>query len=123
MHEAKVQGRREVVIWGTGSARREFLHVDDCADALMHILKHYSEDEHINVGCGEDLTILELAKLIAQVVGFQGQIAHDLSKPDGTPRKLMDGRKLKKLGWHPGIDLEEGIGATYNWFLAQELEG
>ncbi len=116
-HEAKAEGRNEAVLWGTGSPRREFLHVDDCADALVHILKHYSEAQHINVGCGEDLTILELAHLVARVVGFEGKIVQDTSKPDGTPRKLMDGSKLKALGWHPRIALEEGIRSAYDWFI------
>jgi GDP-L-fucose synthase len=117
MHEAKVSNASEVVIWGTGQPRREFLHVDDCADAIIHIAKHYSADQHINVGSGEDLTILELARIVANVVGFAGEIAHDLSKPDGTPRKLMDGGRLAALGWRPKIGLEEGIASTYRWFL------
>jgi GDP-L-fucose synthase len=117
-HEAKLAERPEVAIWGTGSPRREFLHVDDCADALVHIMKVYSEEEHINVGSGEDLPIIELARLVAAVVGFGGEIVNDLSKPDGTPRKLMSGDKLKALGWRPRIALEEGIRATYRWYLA-----
>jgi len=116
-HEAKVEGRAEAVLWGTGSPRREFLHVDDCADALVHIMKHYSEAHHINVGSGEDLTILQLARLVARVVGFEGKIVQDTSKPDGTPRKLMDGSKLKALGWSPRIGLEDGIRSSYAWFL------
>jgi GDP-L-fucose synthase len=120
MHDAKMAKAAEVVIWGTGSPLREFLHVDDCADALVFIMKVYSEDQHINVGSGEDLSILELAKLTARVVGFEGKIVHDLSKPDGTPRKLMDSGKLKRLGWQPKIGLEEGITATYRWFLAEQ---
>jgi GDP-L-fucose synthase len=119
MHDAKVANNAEVVLWGTGSPLREFLHADDCADALVHIMKLYSEDQHINVGSGEDLSILELAKLTARAVGFEGNIVHDLSKPDGTPRKLMNSSKLKSLGWQPKIGLEEGIQATYRWFLAQ----
>lgn len=117
-HEAKVAGAPEVVIWGTGSPRREFLHVEDCADALVAILTRYSADEHINVGSGEDVTILEVAKLVAKVVGYQGRIAHDLSKPDGTPRKLMSGDKLRQLGWRPQFSLEEGLSSAYRWFLA-----
>ncbi len=120
MHDAKMQNKAEVVLWGTGSPLREFLHVDDCADALVHIMKFYSDNEHINVGYGEELSILELAKLAARVVGFEGKIAHDLSKPDGTPRKLMDSSKLRALGWQPRIGLEEGMQATYEWFLAQQ---
>ena len=116
-HEAKIRGEAEAVLWGSGAPLREFLHSDDCADALVHIMKHYSENEHINVGCGEDLTILELARLVARVVGFDGAIVQDAAKPDGTPRKLMDGRKLNSLGWRPRIDLEHGVRATYLWFL------
>src|SRR5262245_33977528 len=107
-HEAKVRGDPEIVIWGTGTPRREFLHVDDCADALVHLLRVYSEPEHINVGSGEDLPILDVAQLICEVVGFEGGIAHDLSKPDGAPRKLMSGNKLKALGWRARIGLREG---------------
>jgi len=110
------------VLWGTGAARREFLHADDCADALVHIMKTYSTAQHINVGCGEDLTILELAQLVAGVTGFEGRIIHDLSKPDGTPRKLMDSSKLKALGWHPSIGLELGIRDTYGWFLTHKVD-
>jgi GDP-L-fucose synthase len=120
MHDAKMAKAAEVVLWGTGSPLREFLHVDDCADALVFIMKVYSEDQHINVGSGEDLSILELAKLTARVVGFDGKIVHDLSKPDGTPRKLMDSGKLRALGWQPKIGLEEGIEGAYGWFLGQQ---
>ncbi len=118
-HEAKRAGAKEVVTWGTGTPRREFLHADDCADALVLIMKAYSEEEHINVGSGEDLPISELAELVARVVGYQGEIVKDLTKPDGTPRKLMSGEKLKRLGWRPKIGLEEGIRATYEWYLRQ----
>jgi GDP-L-fucose synthase len=121
-HEAKMEGKAEAILWGTGLPRREFLYVEDCADALLHIMKRYSEDEHINAGSGEDLTILELAKLVARAIGFEGGIVHDLSKPDGTPRKLMDGRKLKALGWQPRTGLEEGIRLTYRWFLENRTE-
>lgn len=117
VHEAKLRGDREVVIWGTGTPRREFLHVDDCAEALVHIAHVYSEDEHINVGSGEDLPIVDLAHLVARVLGFSGEITHDLTKPDGTPRKLMSGDKLKALGWSPRISLEDGIRSTYAWYL------
>jgi GDP-L-fucose synthase len=118
-NEAKVRGHSKLVIWGTGAPRREFLHVDDCADALLSIMKLYSDDEHINVGSGEDMTILELAHLVADVVGFSGEIAMDLSKPDGTPRKLMNGEKLRALGWRPRIDLREGIADAYRAYLAE----
>jgi len=117
VHEAKLRCDREIVIWGTGTPRREFLHADDCADALVHIARVYSEDEHINVGSGEDLPIVDLARLVARVLGFEGKITHDLTKPDGTPRKLMSGDKLKALGWSPRVDLENGIRSTYDWFL------
>ena len=116
-HEAKVRGDREIVVWGTGTPRREFLHVDDCADALVHLLKTYSGVEHVNVGVGEDISILELTRLVSQIVGFEGEIAHDLSKPDGTPRKLLSVAKLAGLGWRAKIGLAEGIAETYRWFL------
>ncbi len=117
-HEAKAQGDREVVIWGTGTPRREFLHVDDVAEAAVFLMRNYSEEQFINVGSGEDLTIRELAELIAQVVGYTGAIVTDTSKPDGTPRKLMDVSRLNALGWRPRIGLREGIESTYHWFLA-----
>lgn len=115
-HEAKIAGSPELVIWGTGTPRREFLHVDDCADALVRIMKEYSEDEHINVGYGDDLPIKELAELVAEVVGFKGQIVFDTTKPDGTPRKLMDSAKLRALGWQPAIPLREGLTMAYQAF-------
>jgi GDP-L-fucose synthase len=118
-HEAKNSGAAEMVIWGSGSPRREFLHVDDAADALAHLMAHYSHETHVNVGYGSDLTILELAKLVAGVVGFTGRIATDPSKPDGTPRKLLDISKLTSLGWRPKIGLEEGLTSTYRWFTAR----
>jgi GDP-L-fucose synthase len=116
-HEAKVSGADRITIWGTGSPRREFLHCDDCADALVFLLKTYSGDEHVNVGSGEDVSILEAAQLVNRVVGFDGAIATDTTKPDGTPRKLMSAEKLRAMGWAPRIGLEEGIAATYRWFL------
>ena len=119
MHEAKVKRSSEVVIWGTGTPRREFMHVDDCADALVHLARFYSGDAHVNIGSGGDLSILELAKLVRQVVGFQGGITHDLTKPDGTPQKLMDSAFLHSLGWHPKIPLEDGIRRTYEWYLQE----
>jgi GDP-L-fucose synthase len=117
-HEAKISGAAEMIVWGSGTPRREFLHVDDAADALVHLMTHYSGEEHVNVGCGSDLTILELARMIARVVGFTGEIATDRSKPDGTPRKLLDTSKLRSLGWQPKIGLEEGLASTYQWFAA-----
>ncbi|MGO7536543.1 GDP-L-fucose synthase [Rhizobium leguminosarum] len=119
-HLAKVTGASEIAIWGTGKPRREFLHVDDCADALVFLLKNYSDAQHVNVGSGEDIEIIELARLVCRVVGYEGKIAHDLSKPDGTPRKLMSTDKLKNMGWKPRISLEEGIRAVYDWFLQFE---
>jgi GDP-L-fucose synthase len=116
-HEAKVSGAETLTIWGSGAPMREFLHVDDCADALVFLLKAYSGEEHVNVGSGEDLTILELAQTICQVVGFKGEIVCDTSKPDGTPRKLMSAAKLRAMGWAPRIGLREGIERTYAWFL------
>ncbi|MDQ0511438.1 GDP-L-fucose synthase [Ancylobacter amanitiformis] len=117
-HEAKLRGDREVVVWGTGTPRREFLHCDDCADALVFLLKNYSGYEHVNVGSGEDVTILELTRLVCEVVGFEGEIVHDLTKPDGTPRKLMSADKLRALGWAPRIGLKQGLAETYEWFKA-----
>jgi GDP-L-fucose synthase len=118
-HEAKVSGARELVIWGTGTPRREFLHVDDCADALVLIMMHYNSDEHINVGYGDDLEIRELARLVAEAVGLKAEIVFDTSKPDGTPRKLMDSAKLRALGWTPSIPLREGLARAYQAFLAE----
>lgn len=117
-HEAKLSGARSMEIWGTGAARREFLHVDDCADALVFLLQNYSDAEHVNVGSEEEITIFELSQLVAEVVGFGGEIVRDASKPDGTPRKLMDGTKLRDMGWRPRVGLREGIAATYQWYLA-----
>lgn len=122
-HEAKIEGAPSMTLWGTGTPRREFLHVDDCADALVFLLKHYSEPEHINVGWGTDISILDVAKLVCRIVGFGGEIVHDLSKPDGTPRKLMSARKLQDLGWSPKIKLEDGIRQTYAWFLENAAAG
>ncbi|MBB4576004.1 GDP-L-fucose synthase [Rhizobium lentis] len=123
IHLAKTTGASEIIIWGTGTPRREFLHVDDCADALVFLLKNYSGAEHVNVGSGEDIEIIELARLVCRVVGYEGTIAHDLSKPDGTPRKLMSNDKLKNMGWKPRISLEEGVRAVYEWFLQVEGNG
>jgi GDP-L-fucose synthase len=120
-HEAKQTGAKCIQIWGSGTPRREFLHADDCADALVFLLKNYSDDEHVNVGSATDLPIGDLARLICDVVGFSGEIVHDLSKPDGTPRKLMSSRKLQEMGWNPKIDLRDGIAGTYEWFLKNEI--
>jgi len=116
-HDAKTRGDAELVIWGSGTPRREFLFVDDCADALVHLMKHYSGDSHVNVGVGEDIAIFDLAKLVSAVVGFEGSIARDLDKPDGTPRKLLNVDRLRELGWAPRVGLREGIAATYSAFL------
>jgi GDP-L-fucose synthase len=122
-HEAKRSGAKEMVIWGTGSPRREFLHVDDCADACVHLMKTYSEAEHVNVGSGEDIPIYDLTRLVCEVVGFEGEIVRDPSKPDGTPRKLMSADKLRGLGWAPKVPLRDGIAATYAWFQEHVAHG
>jgi GDP-L-fucose synthase len=116
-HEAKLAGRRDLPIWGTGTPRREFLHADDCADACVFLMRNYSGDVHVNVGSGTDVTIHELARMVSDVVGLDGEILTDPSKPDGTPRKLMSADKLRGLGWSPSIELREGVEATYRWFL------
>ena len=118
-HEARETGAPEVAVWGTGTPRREFLYVDDLAEALVFLMQEYSEEEHINVGCGQDVTILELAKLVAEVVGYEGRIVTDLSKPDGTPQKLLDVGRLTALGWRAKTDLRDGVGKTYGWFRKQ----
>ncbi|MGO8094091.1 GDP-L-fucose synthase [Rhizobium leguminosarum] len=116
-HLAKLSGVSEITVWGTGTPRREFLHVDDCADALVFLLKNYSGAQHVNVGSGEDIEIIELTRLVCRVVGYEGRIVQDLSKPDGTPRKLMSNHKLREMGWKSRISLEDGIRSTYAWFL------
>ena len=121
-HEAKSAGERNVVIWGTGTPRREFLHVDDMADASIHLMQNYGDDSLVNVGVGEDLAISQLAELVRDVVGFQGEIVYDLTKPDGTPRKLLDVGKLNGLGWKARISLRDGVRSTYEWFLANSSE-
>ena len=116
-HDAKKGGAHELVVWGTGTPRREFLHVDDCASACLYLLEKYDSSEIINVGCGEDVSIRELAELICDVVGFDGELSWDKTKPDGTPRKLLDVSKLRGLGWTPTIPLRDGVARTYEWFL------
>ena len=115
-HEAKLAGAKELVIWGTGTPRREFLHVDDIADALVHLMRNYTGMGHINVGSGRDHTIIDLARMIVDIVGFDGEIVCDASKPDGTPRKLLKTDRLRQLGWEPSIGLREGLKTTYAWF-------
>ena len=115
-HEASLAGAPSVTLWGTGSPRREFLHVDDLAAACLRLLDVYDEDEHINVGVGDDVTIAELAALVADVVGYSGEVEWDASKPDGTPRKLLDISRISALGWEPQIGLAEGIGSTYEMY-------
>lgn len=116
-HEAKVSGKASIVVWGTGAPRREFLHSEDLADAVAFLIEHYDSPEIINVGCGRDVTIRELAELVCDVVGFTGTLEFDDTKPDGTPRKLLDVSKLTKQGWQAKIPLREGIESTYEWFL------
>jgi GDP-L-fucose synthase len=116
MHEAKVAGAPSVTLWGTGSPRREFLHVDDLAAACVFLLERYDHPQFINVGVGKDLTIRALAELVREVVGYEGELVWDTSKPDGTPRKLLDVSRLTGLGWRPSIGLEDGIRSTYAWF-------
>lgn len=119
-HDAKLNGERTLMVWGSGAPRREFLHVDDCADALVYLLQHYSDGPHVNIGCGSDVSIRELADLVLKTVGFEGDLTFDTRKPDGTPRKLMDASKLTALGWTPRIDLESGLKDAYAWFLKHQ---
>jgi GDP-L-fucose synthase len=115
-------GSDTVVIWGSGRPRREFLHVDDLADASVYLMRTWSDDEHVNIGTGEDVTIAELARLIARIVGFEGKFAFDQSKPDGTPRKLLDVSKLTTIGWRYRTDLETGIRQTYDWYVSAKAQ-
>jgi GDP-L-fucose synthase len=123
IHAAAETGAAEVVLWGSGRPRREFLHCDDAADALVHLMQHYSEAAPVNVGTGEDISILELARRIAGVIGYRGRFGFDPTRPDGTPRKLTDGRRLAALGWRARITLAEGLAATYVWYRAALAEG
>jgi len=122
-HEAKLAGAPSVTVWGSGTPRREFLHVDDLADAAVHLMANYDGDTALNVGTGEDVTILDLARLVGRVVGFEGEIVLDRSKPDGTPRKLLDVSKLTALGWRAQIPLADGLRETYRWYLEQGATG
>lgn len=117
-HDAKTLAIDEVDVWGTGTPRREFLHVDDLADACFLLMQRYDDERPINIGYGSDVSIAELANLVRRVVGFEGKVRFDIRKPDGTPRKLLDSQRLRALGWSPKIDLEEGIRGTYHWFLS-----
>ena len=118
MHTAKVSNQSSVTVWGTGTPKRELLFVDDCADALVHLAKTYCGAEHVHVGTGEDLSISEIAYTIADVVGFEGELTFDRSRPDGTPRKLLDTQKLAELGWRSETSLKDGLTATYEWYLS-----
>jgi len=120
-HEAKVAGAREVVVWGTGTPRREFLFVDDMADACVHLMKSYSSPDLINIGCGEDITIAEFARVVAETVGFEGAITFDTTKPDGTPRKLLDVGRLAQLGWRARTSLRDGLRLAYQAFLERAV--
>jgi len=123
IHEAKVAGRPYVEIWGTGTPRREFLYVDDLADACIFLMNHYNESDIINIGTGKDISIKELADLLKTIIGFQGEFQWDNSKPDGTPRKLLDVSKINRLGWKAKVSLEEGIRKTYQWYLEEGIHG
>lgn len=116
-HEAKLKKENNVVIWGTGKPRREFLYVDDLADACVFLMKNYSDEQHINIGVGEDIAIAELAEIIKKVVNYNGKIIYDLEKPDGTPKKLLDTTKLSNMGWRHTTNLQEGIENVYKWYL------
>jgi GDP-L-fucose synthase len=118
-HDAKLDGRREVEIWGTGGAMREFLHVDDLADACVYLMENYEDDTHVNVGTGKDLTIKALAEMVRDIVHADAELVFDTTKPDGTPRKVLDVTKLNNLGWSPTIELRRGVEETYQWYLDQ----
>lgn len=122
-HEAKQRGDAQVVMWGTGTPKREFMHVDDLGDAAVFLMQEYSAESFVNVGVGSDVTIRELAEIVKDVTGYQGEIVQDLSKPDGTPRKLMDVQKLDALGWKARIGLREGVAETYRWFIENHAQG
>jgi len=116
VHEARVAAADQVTVWGTGTPRREFLHVDDCADAVVFLMKNYSGDEHVNVGSGAEVTINDLARLIMSIVGFEGELRYDVTRPEGTPRKILDIGKLTGMGWAAQISLQDGLESTYRWF-------
>ena len=116
-HEAKLSNHNEIKIWGTGEPLREFMHVDDCAEAIFFLLENYSDLSHINIGTGEEISIRELTEMIKSAVGYNGTTGFDISKPNGTPRKLLDTSKINNLGWYPKIKLESGLSDTYDWYL------
>jgi GDP-L-fucose synthase len=116
-HEAKTGGHSEVTVWGSGKPKREFLHVDDCADACLFLMQNYEREEIVNIGVGEDITIARLAEIVGEVAGYEGKIVYDSSKPDGTLRKLVDVSRINGLGWHAKIGLEDGVRSTYQWYL------
>ena len=120
VHEAKQAGAKSITVWGTGTPRREFLHTDDLADACIFLLENYDQPDLVNIGCGEDVTIRELAETVCDVLGFDGSLEFDASKPDGTPRKLLDISKIKSLGWSPKIPLRDGIANAYDWFVKNQ---
>lgn len=120
-HEAKRDGAETLTVWGSGTPKREFLYVDDCADALVHLLARYSGESHVNIGTGQDVTIRELAVTIASVVGYRGAFRYDTTKPDGTPRKLLDVSRLRQLGWTATTTLRDGLAKTYDWYVSQGL--
>jgi GDP-L-fucose synthase len=121
-HNAKQNNDKSMVIWGTGTPMREFLHADDCADALVFLMKSYSGDQHINVGSGTDETIEALTRMVMEVVGFEGELEKDTSKPDGTPKKLMSADRLREMGWTPNISLKDGLAGAYQWFLENHAD-
>ena len=116
-HEAKLNNQNEIIVWGTGEPLREFMHVDDCADGIIFLLENYSNMEHVNLGTGQELSIGDLIEMIKSAVGFKGETEFDTSKPDGTPRKLLNSEKIQALGWSPNISLQKGLKATYKWYL------
>jgi len=121
IHRAKESGAETVEVWGSGRALREFLYVDDAADGIVHILKHYSDAEHVNLGTGDEITIRDLAKLMTEVIGFKGKLVFDTSKPDGTPRKVMEVERLRSMGWQAGTSLRTGLEQTYRWYVNHHL--
>jgi len=121
-HEAKIANAPTVTVWGTGKPLREFLHVDDCADACLFLMQNYADEEFVNIGFGEDLSIARLAGIVGAVVGYEGEIIYDSSKPDGTPRKLVDVSRINRLGWRASINLEDGVRGTYRWYLENKVK-